>query len=604
MTRIGLGSNIQSLRAQRQLNQRSAALGTIFERLASGQRINRASDDAAGLAVASSLDVGARVLTQAVRNANDGISLLNIADGALAQLTAITTRQIELATQAASGSLSQSQRRALQSESKALTREYNRILDSTSFNGQSLFSSVGDALRLQLGYGEDGGIEISRNKELARLVGTGEFSPSAWLSGASLVGDFDGDGLDDLLVQSGNNIQIRSNQGDAEFGSAVTIGTGIAEAVFDFDGDGRDDIIFRNGATLGILLSNGDGSFRQGDTFEMGMSIMDFTMADIDGDGTPDAIVTLPAFERRVVFSRNDGTFRSSTPIISASAYVDVNGDGIADAITNTKGITLDVAYGNGDGTFGASQAIHGIVDYFAFSDIDNDGYNDMILLAGGALTTYMNNGDGSFSRIMGESVTYNSQTSLVMMDLNGDGHDDALVQHLSSAEVLFLDDNGMIIGTASATSFTSESSLIAADFNGDGATDIFQVNKNFEAGRLFISETQESVRAKDYNITSRSGALEALSSLNEQLQRLSLERGTLGALQSRVTAAATTILSTTENYRSAEGRIRNADVAVQSALLVREQILQQAGAAVLTQANLQPGLALLLLQPPTSEKE
>lgn len=602
MTRIGLGSNIQSLRAQRQLNQRSAALGTIFERLASGQRINRASDDAAGLAVASSLDVGARVLTQAVRNANDGISLLNIADGALAQLTAITTRQIELATQAASGSLSQSQRRALQSESKALTREYNRILDSTSFNGQSLFSSVGDALRLQLGYGEDGGIEISRNKELARLVGTGEFSPSAWLSGASLVGDFDGDGLDDLLVQSGNNIQIRSNQGDAEFGSAVTIGTGIAEAVFDFDGDGRDDIIFRNGATLGILLSNGDGSFRQGDTFEMGMSIMDFTMADIDGDGTPDAIVTLPTFERHVVFSRNDGTFRSSTPIISASAYVDVNGDGIADAIT--KGITLDVAYGNGDGTFGASQAIHGIVDYFAFSDIDNDGYNDMILLAGGALTTYMNNGDGSFSKIMGKSVTYNSQTSLVMMDLNGDGHDDALVQHLSSAEVLFLDDNGMIIGTASATSFTSESSLIAADFNGDGATDIFQVNKNFEAGRLFISETQESVRAKDYNITSRSGALEALSSLNEQLQRLSLERGTLGALQSRVTAAATTILSTTENYRSAEGRIRNADVAVQSALLVREQILQQAGAAVLTQANLQPGLALLLLQPPTSEKE
>ena len=100
---VNLGSNISSLRSQRMLSLSSEKLSSTFERLSSGQRINKASDDAAGLAIADNLRTKSRVFTQGVRNVNDGISLLNIADGAVSQLTNITTRLTELAEQAANG---------------------------------------------------------------------------------------------------------------------------------------------------------------------------------------------------------------------------------------------------------------------------------------------------------------------------------------------------------------------------------------------------------------------------------------------------------------------------------------------------------------------
>ena len=98
---IGINSNILSLNAQRRLAESSAVLGKVFERLATGLRVNRAADDAAGLAVASALNTDVRVYTQAIRNVNDGLSALSIAEGALSELTNISIRQRELAQQAA-----------------------------------------------------------------------------------------------------------------------------------------------------------------------------------------------------------------------------------------------------------------------------------------------------------------------------------------------------------------------------------------------------------------------------------------------------------------------------------------------------------------------
>ncbi len=100
---ITLGTNIQSLNAQRLLGRTEEKLSTVFERLSSGQRINRASDDAAGLAISESLNVDRRVYNQAVRNLNDGLSVLNIADSTVEQLSSIVTRIQELAQQAANG---------------------------------------------------------------------------------------------------------------------------------------------------------------------------------------------------------------------------------------------------------------------------------------------------------------------------------------------------------------------------------------------------------------------------------------------------------------------------------------------------------------------
>ena len=123
---ITINSNL-ALNAQRRLGQSTQSVQQSFTRLSSGLRINKASDDAAGLAISESLNVDARVYTQGIRNLNDGISLTNIAEGAMQELTNITIRQRELATQSANGTLSLQQRQALNQEANALVDEFNRI---------------------------------------------------------------------------------------------------------------------------------------------------------------------------------------------------------------------------------------------------------------------------------------------------------------------------------------------------------------------------------------------------------------------------------------------------------------------------------------------
>ena len=135
---ITIANNIASLGAQRQLGKVTESLGSAFERLSSGMRINKASDDAAGLAIADALKSSTRVYTQAINNISDGISAVSIAEGALQQLSQIVIRQSELAEQSANGVYNLKQRKALQSESDALSDEYNRIIQTTKFNGINL----------------------------------------------------------------------------------------------------------------------------------------------------------------------------------------------------------------------------------------------------------------------------------------------------------------------------------------------------------------------------------------------------------------------------------------------------------------------------------
>jgi flagellin-like hook-associated protein FlgL len=148
---IKVGSNIASIQAQRRLAEVSTSQSGIYERLSSGQRINRASDDAASLSIASSLDAQGKIFTQGIKNINDGISALSIAESALESLQSISIRQKELAEQAASTVYSTKQRTALQAEADALSAEYNRIVEVTSFNGRRLFQAGGQEIRLQAG---------------------------------------------------------------------------------------------------------------------------------------------------------------------------------------------------------------------------------------------------------------------------------------------------------------------------------------------------------------------------------------------------------------------------------------------------------------------
>ena len=157
---ITLGTNIASLQAQRRLSVSTNKLSTTFERLSSGQRINRASDDAAGLAIADALRADQRVATVAIRNANDGISTIAIADSALGEIGNVLSRLAELAEQSANGVFSVTQRSALANEFVALASEIERIAVTTEFNGVALLSG-NTSVALQIGFDSGSNSRIS-----------------------------------------------------------------------------------------------------------------------------------------------------------------------------------------------------------------------------------------------------------------------------------------------------------------------------------------------------------------------------------------------------------------------------------------------------------
>ncbi len=152
---LRINTNVASLNAQRNLQQTRLASEKTLEKLSSGQRINRAGDDAAGLAISENLKAQIRGLRQAERNAQDGISLVQIAEGALSEVSNILIRLRELAVQAASDTIGPTERKFLNVEFEQLTSEVDRIASSTEFNRVPLLNGTGAVLDIQIGTRND-----------------------------------------------------------------------------------------------------------------------------------------------------------------------------------------------------------------------------------------------------------------------------------------------------------------------------------------------------------------------------------------------------------------------------------------------------------------
>ena len=165
---VRIFNNIPSLNAQRLLGINNNRLAVSVERISSGLRINRAADDAAGLAISEALRSDIRALRQAVRNANDGISLINVTEGALNEQSSILIRLRELSSQASTGTVGSTERQTIQLEFDALRLEIDRIANTTAFNGQKLVdgalastASSGSQILIQVGL--DSGVDSRIN---------------------------------------------------------------------------------------------------------------------------------------------------------------------------------------------------------------------------------------------------------------------------------------------------------------------------------------------------------------------------------------------------------------------------------------------------------
>jgi flagellin len=170
---VRIFNNTASINAQRILGENSKRLAQSVERISSGIRINKASDDAAGLAISEALRSDIRAMRQAVRNGNDGISMINVTEGALNEQASILIRLRELASQSATGTVGSTERQTIQLEFNSLRMEVDRISESTTFNGQGLVdgalaSSISSSqhIIIQIGINSSNNSQINLNKEM------------------------------------------------------------------------------------------------------------------------------------------------------------------------------------------------------------------------------------------------------------------------------------------------------------------------------------------------------------------------------------------------------------------------------------------------------
>ena len=170
---IRVNTNVASLNTQRHLYNTTQRFQKSMEKLSSGLRINRAGDDAAGLAISEGLKADIRALDQASRNAADGVSLVQVGEGALDEVSNILVRMKELAEQSLNGTLSDSERTYLDSEYTALTSEIDRISAATEFNGVKLLDGTGGSVNIQVGIGSAAtdrvAVDLSGNMNTATL---------------------------------------------------------------------------------------------------------------------------------------------------------------------------------------------------------------------------------------------------------------------------------------------------------------------------------------------------------------------------------------------------------------------------------------------------
>ena len=620
---ITIGSNLASLNAQRHLARSSQLVQSSFTRLSSGLRITKAADDAAGLAIASLVGADARVYSQALRNVNDGIAALDIAQAALGELTSITIRQKELAQQAANGIYSLAQRQAMNDEANALVDEFNRIINSTEFNGQELINGSISELKIQAGYGTQNSLDFNPAEQLLRTVGDGTFTPfSAYDSVAGPInielGELTGGKLDAVVSGTGGT-RLYIGNGDGTFtdgGALPGAGESRDIVIADYNGDGKTDIAVAKPITrtIDIFIGNGSGNFSQSGSFTVNGPAYKMCGGDINGDGIQDLIsADMSSNTASVLIGKGNGMFETMTTYqgfgsVQDVATADMNGDGILDLLTAevATGAILSQRLGNGDGTFGNAVSVPvggtgsimmGYLSVVA-ADVNRDGAMDAVVGNSEGVKVLIGNGDGTYQSA--KLYSTNSAHTLSVADLNGDGNLDIVRAGRNTARSI-----SVLLGNGDGTFRTKQNYsggdypywLAIGDINNDGAQDVVTAQINTGDYGVFLGRTRETATAPYLNINTSAGARAAMETLNATLERISQGLSAVGSMQSRLTSIASTLSISRENYCAAASRIKDADIAEESAQLVKNQMLQQAGAAILSQANQAPQLALTLLR-------
>ena len=270
---LSVNTNIASINTQRNLSSSSNALATSLERLSTGSRINSAKDDAAGLQIANRLTSQINGLGVAVRNANDGISLAQTAEGALQQSTDILQRMRDLALQSANGSNSATERQALNNEVKQLQEELNRISETTTFGGQNLLDGSFGTKSFQVGSNANETIGVTVNAASSRDIGAERYQMGGSAMGKVVAGDTADTAPDSAIGAAGAKVSIIGANGKTVETEEIKAESS-AKVVQDAINNKSDQTGVTADARTGVQISNvghaGNISFKLGGSGESG----------------------------------------------------------------------------------------------------------------------------------------------------------------------------------------------------------------------------------------------------------------------------------------------------------------------------------------------
>lgn len=628
---ISLRSNTLSLNAQRRLAESSQQLGVSLTRLSSGLRINSARDDAAGLAVASALNSDSRIFNQALRNVNDGMSAINIAQGALSSLSTILIRQKELATQAANGSLSGRQRSSLDREANQLVDEYNRIVNSTQFNNLSLLDANFADMAIQLGRGSNATLSVAMGNQLERNIFDGSIESSQALTATGSTSsiktvDVNRDGNIDIVAgdKSNSKINIFLGNGNGTFAAPTSIATTANHQwldIGDFDNNGLIDIVTISSASgaVTVHLGTGTGTFSAGVSYATNHAEKQVvTTGDFDGDGNLDLVaggrnLKSSGETADILYGQGNGTFLSARTFAGSDTWDfstgDVNGDGITDLLRlqGSAAGSAEIYLGSRDRTLTRSYtSANSGISSIHLTDVNRDGAKDLVTTESFNRAVYLGNGNGSFQAAYTFPTSGGGLVGGSFGDVNSDGYDDLLSVDVGDDTLNYSLNRGD--GTFEAertmnTNFAYSSVVYGqslADLNKDGVLD-FVVSDSSVLGaegiHAYTFGTDRSTTIAHVNLLTQNGARTALDSISAALDLVNSENGALGAAQSRMVYAMNVLQAARENYSAAYSRIVDADVASETANMIRNQIREQTSSRILAQANIQPQLALSLLK-------
>lgn len=577
-----INSNIPSLNAQRQLVGSGNSLDRSTERLSSGLRINSAKDDAAGLAISNRMTSQVRGLDQAIRNANDGVSMVQTAEGALQESTNILQRMRELSVQSANGIYNDADRATLNAETKQLKAELDRIAETTSFNGKALLDGSFGKTSLQVGSQANQTIDIT----------IGSFSSNS-LGGTT--GDLAGAETDLAALQALTAGQLEVNDKQATVLTATNAGTvnDMLEVLnADFNSVGV------SVGTVSEFSSNNIGS----GVLVAGTDALQIDV--VDGDGATQTLqITGTNSMKEVVEKINS----AAGGVVQAS--LDESGKLVLTA-QNAASITLsEAAVPGGTGALtavGATAATNASAD---FSLVLNkqpgfDGEIKVETSDTAALATAGLNATQADGSIAGVAITTFNALNEGDLIVNGveigsiAAGTDAATQSANvikgvnekSGETGVIAYAGSVAGTVAFKSVNG--SEVSVKFGDNAASTI-----GTDTGLLERNATEGAGSVASVDISTQAGAQKAIGIIDKAIDQVNASRSDLGAANNRLDFTVSNLSNISEKTSAARSRITDADFAAETANLSRSQVLQQAASAMLAQSNARPQQVLSLLR-------